>query len=210
MNDDATINATTSALEVVGYDYLTPLFGVIFGADGLVGGYSVADVLGVLGVLWTIFVVISYIVSAIFLFLYIYAAIHGSELEEEEDRQMHAAEEAFARQVRGGATPNRFVEMQQHLESENPNDWKLAIIEADIMLDESLKRLGYAGTSLGERLRSVSPVAMKTLDDAWEAHKVRNEIAHSGADFVLTHKLARETMVKYERVFAELGLGADT
>ncbi len=206
MDNDGVIEATTTAIDVVGYDYLTPLLGFIFGSDGLIGAYSIADAIGVLSSIWSVFIVISYIVSAIFLFLYVYASIHAGELDEEEEHHMHAQEEAFARQVRGGATPNRFVEMQQHLESENPNDWKLAIIEADIMLDESLKRLGYAGTSLGERLRSVSPIAMKSLDDAWEAHKIRNEIAHSGADFVLTHKIARETMVKYERVFAELGL----
>ena len=206
MNDDTIVTASSAPLEVVGVDYLTPILMMIFGSDGLFAGFTVSEVVDVLGIIWGVFVVISYIVSAVLLFLYVYASIHGGELEEEEDAQMHAKEEAFARQVRGGATPNRFVEMRQHLESENPNDWKLAIIEADIMLDESLKRLGYAGTSLGERLRSISPMALQSLDDAWQAHKVRNEIAHSGADFVLTHKIARETMVQYERVFAELGL----
>lgn len=206
MEEELVVGASTTPLEVVGVDALSPILHFIFGADGLFAGFTVTEVLSVLSVLWSVYAIIAYIVSAIFLFLYVYASVHVAELYEEEEHHTKAAEEAYQRKMVGGATPNRFHGMKEHINSENPNDWKLAIIEADIMLDEALKRQGYAGNSLGERLRSVSPQAMKSLDDAWEAHKIRNEIAHSGVDFVLTHKLARETIVRYERVFAELGL----
>ncbi len=213
MEDESVVIATTTAIQVIGVDLLTPLLSFIFGADGLFAGFTLDQVFSVLGTLWTIFVILSYIVSAIFLFLYVYASIELNELDEHEEAHIKASEQAYERQRTGGATPNRFADMQNHISSDNPNDWKLAIIEADIILDEALKRQGYAGNSLGERLRSVSPMSMKTLDDAWEAHKVRNDIAHSGVDFVLTQKLARETIVRYERVFTEMGLlnggGAD-
>jgi hypothetical protein len=91
-------------------------------------------------------------------------------------------------------------------ESSNPNDWKLAIIEADIILDDILKKQGYAGNSLGERLKSIAPSQLESLQDAWEAHKVRNNIAHQGADFILTQRLAQETITKYQRVFTEFGV----
>jgi uncharacterized membrane protein len=175
----------------------------------LFAGFTLDGTLALLGTLWTIFVFISYALSAVFLFLYIYASIEANELDEHEEAHIKASEEAYERQRTGGATPNRFADMKEHISSDNPNDWKLAIIEADIILDEALKRQGYAGNSLGERLRSVSPVAMQTLDDAWEAHKVRNDIAHSGVDFVLTQKLAKDTIVRYERVFTEMGLLGD-
>lgn len=204
--EEIIVAATTTPLEVVGVDALTPILQFIFGGDGLFAGFTVAETMGVLGTIWTIFAILSYIVSAIFLFLYVYAAVNVEELYEEEDHHTRAEEEAYKRKMTGGATANRFHDMKEHINSENPNDWKLAIIEADIILDEALKRQGYAGTSLGERLRSISPQSLRTLDDAWEAHKIRNEIAHSGVDFVLTHKLARETIVRYERVFGELGL----
>jgi len=97
--------------------------------------------------------------------------------------------------------------MTNHIASDNPNDWKLAIIEADILLDQTLKAKGFVGISLGERLRSISPAQLQSLDDAWQAHKVRNQIAHAGADFVLTRRLAEETIKQYRRVFAELGIG---
>jgi len=91
--------------------------------------------------------------------------------------------------------------------SENPDDWKLAIIEADVVLDQVLKERGFAGVSLGERLRSVSPAELPSLNDAWQAHKVRNFIAHHGHDYVLTQREAQETMIRYERVFRDLGVG---
>ena len=96
--------------------------------------------------------------------------------------------------------------MLDHIASYSPSDWKLAIIEADIILDEILKDAGYAGTSLGERLRSISPERLRSLDDAWQAHKVRNQIAHGGADFILTQRLAQDTIKQYRRVFHEMGV----
>lgn len=204
--DDSRVIATTSAIEVVGYDALTPLLRLIFGSDGLIGSLSIADVLGIFGVIWAVITVVSYIISFIFLVLYVYAAIHYNELEEQLEEKVKTDEEIFARSRVGGATANRFADMQAHVESDNPNDWKLAIIEADIILDEALKQQGFAGTSIGERLRSVSPQSLASLDDAWQAHKIRNEIAHSGPDFVLTQKLARETIARYQRVFSEMKL----
>ena len=190
--------------------WIITLLYYLFGSDGLFMGFSVAEVINFLGAIWTVLVFILYAAAAVMLFLYLYASSRLADMEEHEEEHMHKTEEAFARRQRGGATANRFADMKEHINSENPNDWKLAIIEADIILDESLKRQGYAGNSLGERLRSISPNALHSLDDAWQAHKLRNDIAHGGADFVLTHKLARETIVQYERVFTELGLLGDT
>lgn len=99
-----------------------------------------------------------------------------------------------------------WMKIKNNLNSNNPNDWKLAIIEADILLDNTLIEQGYAGTSLGERLKSIAPSQLATLRDAWDAHMVRNKIAHQGADFVVTQKIARDTIGQYEKVLVELGV----
>ena len=201
------VTATTAALQVVGYDILTPLLRAIFGGDGLFGSFSQDGLMGFLSGAWTVFVIIAYICSFIFLVLYIYASIQAEKLGDIEHDLMAAGEEAYAMKMSGGIKSDKFAELKEHLNSDNPNDWKLAIIEADIILDDTLKRQGYAGPTLGDRLKSISPSALSSLDDAWQAHKVRNQIAHAGADFVLTQKIARETIVQYERVFKELGVG---
>ena len=201
------VTASSGALQVIGYDFLSPLLRFIFGSDGMIGSLSASGVGDFFSSVWNWYVIFAYLASFIFLTLYIYASVQKDKLEDLTHDQIHAAEHAFSVQQGGGHVTDRFTELQTHLESSNPNDWKLAIIEADILLDDLLKQRGYAGLSLGDRLKSISPTALHSLDDSWQAHKVRNQIAHAGADFVLTQKIARETITQYRRVFAELGVG---
>jgi hypothetical protein len=93
--------------------------------------------------------------------------------------------------------------VQKHIASANQNDWKQAIIEADVMLDDILTRMGYRGESVGEKLKRVVTGDFASLDDAWEAHKVRNRIAHDGSNFVLTEHDAKHTIQRYKKVFEE-------
>lgn len=163
-------------------------------------------VFGFLANLWTVYAVLAYIVSAVLLALYVYATVRKGQLEEIQDELIKKAEELYDEQYRTGPKNDRLADVMQHIGTDNPNDWKLAIIEADIILDETLKRAGYVGASLGERLRTISPAQLRSLDDAWQAHKVRNQIAHGGVDFVLTKRLAEDTIKQYRRVFEELGV----
>jgi hypothetical protein len=89
------------------------------------------------------------------------------------------------------------------ISSDNPADWRVAIMEADIMLDELVGDMGYQGEGLGERLKAIEKSDFTTLDLAWEAHKVRNNIAHHGSDFILTHREAKRTIDLFRKVFEE-------
>jgi hypothetical protein len=203
---EETVTATTAPMQAIGFDILTPLLRAIFGNDGFIGGLSQDGFLGFLNSAWSVYVVIAYVASFIFLIIYIYASIQKDKMEDIEHDLVTAGEEAYAMKMSGGIKSSKFAELQAHLESQNPNDWKLAIIEADIILDDTLKRQGYAGPTLGDRLKSISPTSLNSIRDAWDAHMIRNKIAHAGDDFVLTQKIARETIMQYERVFKELGV----
>jgi hypothetical protein len=80
----------------------------------------------------------------------------------------------------------RWENIQSLSNSYNSNDWKQAIIESDIILDEMLRKMGYSGESIGERLKQVEQSDFTTLNQAWEAHKIRNRVAHSGSNFVMS------------------------
>lgn len=168
--------------------------------------FSWDAILAFLNVIWSIYTIIAYILCIIMLVLYVYASIQKNTYTEMLTQILRDMEQLYDEQFRGGGKHSRLGDVLKHAESENPNDWKLAIIEADIVLDETLKQRGYAGASLGERLKSVSPSQLASLNDAWEAHKVRNRIAHEGADFVLTKRIAQETIGRYQRVFGEFGI----
>ena len=90
-----------------------------------------------------------------------------------------------------------------HSESLNENDWRLAIIEADIMLDGLLDKLNLQGESIGEKLKAVEKSDFTTIDNAWEAHKVRNQIAHEGVSFLLNQREAKRVIALYDSVFTE-------
>ena len=96
----------------------------------------------------------------------------------------------------------RWSEIEELISLPNESDWKLAIIEADKMLDDLLGSLGYQGMSIGDKLQSIEKGDMQSLDDAWEAHKYRNKIAHESG-FVVTQHEAKNMIGRYENVFKE-------
>lgn len=80
--------------------------------------------------------------------------------------------------------------------------WRIGIIEADNMLREVLAEKGYAGEDVGEMLMTAK---FKTVQLAWDAHLVRNKIAHEGSNYTLTAREAKRVFALYESVFLELG-----
>ena len=61
-------------------------------------------------------------------------------------------------------------------------DPKMAVIEADKLVDAVLKRANVSGNSMADRLRRVQKlVSRKVYNDMWEAHKVRNRLVHEMA-----------------------------
>ncbi len=115
---------------------------------------------------------------------------HDEEEENEDDEITHLGQEKW-----------KIVEA--HILSENPNDWRHAIIEADIMLEEMLAGAGYPGDTLGEKLKGADSSTFKTINQAWEAHKIRNAIAHEGANFILSSREAKRVIRLFEEVFRE-------
>lgn len=97
----------------------------------------------------------------------------------------------------------RWNMVKKLISSNNPSDWKQAIIEADIMLDTLLTNMGYQGETVGEKLKRVESSEFNTLNEAWEAHKVRNIIAHEGLSYVMSENEAKRVFSQYKKVFEE-------
>ncbi|MDB5258923.1 MAG: protein of unknown function with transrane region [Candidatus Taylorbacteria bacterium] len=100
---------------------------------------------------------------------------------------------------------NRWRHVMESVESENENDWRQAILEADIMLDDLLVKLGYQGEGVGGRLKRAQedPGDFKSIQKAWDGHTVRNRIAHEGKDYPLTHHEAKRVIHSFREVFEE-------
>lgn len=94
------------------------------------------------------------------------------------------------------------------VEKANTNDeslWKMAIMEADSVLDRMIQEMGYSGETMGERMQKIRPQEFPLLDDAWRVHKVRNFIAHD-PNYKLDAGTAKRTIGIYEKIFRELNV----
>ena len=149
---------------------------------------------------WFWVVVGGYAIAAVAFFVVVYTTRNIFRLRERESKYYDTV--ILAPETEGGMNP-RWQHIQSLISGIGASEWRAAIIEADIMLDAMLTEQGYAGEGVGEKLKNVERSDFNTLQDAWEAHKVRNQIAHEGSSFDLSETLTRRTIAHYEAVFRE-------
>ena len=93
--------------------------------------------------------------------------------------------------------------IEKRLESNQEAELKLAVIEADKFFDNILKRIGYFGKDMGERLKRINPSQMTNINDIWTAHKIRNNIVHD-IDYKLIVVDAQRAVKAYKKALDEL------
>ena len=157
-----------------------------------------------LGSLALIGMFLTIILGVLLVWFYIKLLLTEHEGFEKREEALHHAR-AAAGEGHSEASPKkqRWERVYELANTNNEGDWRLAILEADIMLGDLLASQGYRGESIGEKLRDANPLQFLTLDLAWKAHKMRNDIAHAGEAFHLSQRDASATIDLYRRVFEE-------
>lgn len=143
------------------------------------------------------------IITLLMIVWIVYSSIHLGRIAEQEEELYGVPKEAVPVLEAHRDLSEKWAEVEKHMSSNNPNDWRVAIVDADIMLGTILTRQGYAGDTIGDQLKAVDKSDMLTLQDAWNAHKVRNDIAHAGTEYQLNERDARATIALYKKVFQE-------
>lgn len=96
---------------------------------------------------------------------------------------------------------NRLVKkwnkIKKKMESENKSNWKVAIIEADNIIDDLIERMKYPGENMGERLAGINPGQIGNIEELKRAHEIRNRIIHE-ENFKLSKKQAEKIIGYYE------------
>ena len=80
---------------------------------------------------------------------------------------------------------------------------KLSLIEADNLLNDTLKTMGYAGNTLGEKLDKLSIEILSNLEEVRAVHGIRSDIIHDPA-YRLSVEKAEKAIEVYEKSFVEL------
>ncbi len=151
---------------------------------------------------WGVWVALSVLISLLLAAGIIYCFVRILQVRHtERQRMLAAAHTVSAKDV--SKTQLRWNRILEHIASERHQDWRLAILEADIMLNELLDVLGYRGETMADKMKTVARGDFKTIDIAWEAHKVRNTVAHQGTLQELSGRDARHVIGLYQQVFRE-------
>lgn len=145
----------------------------------------------------------SFILSSLLIVFIMYVIFRINGIYAKQRKALNPPKKILEKKEEEKLRNEKWDIVEEHISSENPNDWRLAILEADIALGEMLDKLGYRGESIGEQLKSVDKSDFTTIDDAWEAHKIRNLIAHEGASFLITEREAKRVISLFKKVFDE-------
>jgi len=159
--------------------------------------------------------------SVFFLTIICYTLVRLFEIRKKEREHLHHEIAEYARNKNeqekrlreevGGSKNERWSKTLNYLFSQHSSDWKLAIIEADSMLESLMEQLGFQGENLGDKLKGANQPAraggdnFPQLTTAWEVHTIRNRIAHEGLAFELSQHEAKRVIALYEQIFHGYG-----
>ena len=162
-----------------------------------------------------IFKMVLFFLALFFLTIISYVIVRMLEIRSKEHKHLHheiheyahnkAEYEKHLHEQVGGSKNEHWSQVLHYLFSQHKSDWKLAIIEADSMLEGLLDQLGFKGESLGDKLKSANQENFRQLTSAWEVHTIRNRIAHDGLAFELSQHEAKRVISIYEEIFHNYG-----
>jgi hypothetical protein len=84
-----------------------------------------------------------------------------------------------------------------------PEGMLLAIIDADKLLDEALRKHHFKGKTMGERLVSAQRI-LSDNDAVWYAHKLRNRLVHE-PNVRLKKREAQTALAGFKQGLRDLG-----
>ncbi len=93
----------------------------------------------------------------------------------------------------------RFIDLEKRVYW----DPRHSVLEGDKLLDLLLSKKGYRGP-LGEKLKKIGK-QLPNIQDLWDAHKVRNRIAHE-LDVKIEPREAKRCVAAYKKAYALCGV----
>ena len=111
---------------------------------------------------------------------------------------------AAARTPQPKVMSGQWAAVLKKVDGEDAELYKLAVLEADKIFDDLLKRMKISGEDMGERLKQLKPGQVPDLDGLWRAHKLRNRVAHE-PDFRLSRAEAKMAVETYRGAMEKMG-----
>lgn len=97
----------------------------------------------------------------------------------------------------------KWLAIEQSISKDSEASCHIAILNADKLVDQALREKGFKGQTMGERLKSAKD-SLPHRDNIWQAHKLRNQIAHE-PDFKVNHDTTRRALAQFKQTLKDLG-----
>jgi hypothetical protein len=97
----------------------------------------------------------------------------------------------------------KWKKIEKRLESEIEADLKLAVIEADELLNKAMEEIGYQGKDLTEKLEKVTEDVISNLEELKEIRKVKEDIIQDPS-YRLLKEEAKRVLRVYEKSLRDL------
>jgi hypothetical protein len=150
-------------------------------------------------IVFLVFKISAIAISAIMLYFIIFFLRHSKYLWNldlyKETIRMSAAPK--------GKISKKWHEVLSRMNMPEETSRKMAIVEADILVDSVLKILGFSGETLNEKIEKITSIQLKSINDLKMAHAVRKDILYN-PDYEVSPEIAKETIDRYEKVLREI------
>jgi len=151
-----------------------------------------------------IFQLTSFLVSAGLIALIVYFLLNTDTVSDPID---HLTDIFGFRDVSRSRALRGWKQIKKRLESKDKKQWRLAVIEADVIFDETIKIAGYNGKTFDERLEATDHNRFFNIsvEEIKEAHRLKDRIV-SEPEFSVSLNEAEVIVRMYKNACKELCL----
>src|SRR3989344_8784105 len=147
-------------------DLIKGLMNIILDVRETVGGFIAPKLL--------IFQLLSLVISGVFVWLIIYCISRSGWLNKRIEDWMDYLGKGDVGKRRRLRAWNQII---KRMRTDDLSNWKMAILEADRLMDDLLKAAGYRFDTADERFKQIKPEELSNAPQIQEVHRVRNRVA---------------------------------
>jgi hypothetical protein len=95
------------------------------------------------------------------------------------------------------------LKYENQLRRDEPSTFPMAVLNADKLVEQAMREKGMKGQTMGEKLKN-SPKSFSDINGLWNAHKLRNRIAHE-PNIEVKYEETRAALMQFRKALKDLG-----
>lgn len=92
---------------------------------------------------------------------------------------------------------------ENQLKRDEPTSYQMSVLNSDKLVEQAMRDYGMSGQTMGEKLKN-SPKTFSDINGLWNAHKLRNKIAHE-PNVNIKYDEAKFALAQFRKALKDLG-----